>query len=161
MAAKASCLLQIPETVSQLETFDVPVVDRAIIEHLFSLRRRRAIELLHHFGGYQAGRTFLIDRRLLIAQLKRVAEGEDFQAENRRKERLVDSVGQLRRNLRAARVTIPVQQEAQLSEGASLSEGVVLEPGHLHVSFQGTENLLAKLYQVSQAAAKDFDRISG
>jgi hypothetical protein len=31
MRAKALWLLQIPEIVSQLETFDVPVVDRAII----------------------------------------------------------------------------------------------------------------------------------
>ena len=58
MPAKAQWLLQIPEIVSLLETFEVPVVDRAIIERLFGLRRRRAIELLHRFGGYQAGRTF-------------------------------------------------------------------------------------------------------
>jgi hypothetical protein len=31
MPAKASWLLNISEIVSQLETFDVPVVDRAII----------------------------------------------------------------------------------------------------------------------------------
>jgi hypothetical protein len=58
MPAKALWLLQIPEIVALLETFDVPVVDRAVIERLFGLRRRRAIELLHRFGGYQAGRTF-------------------------------------------------------------------------------------------------------
>jgi len=63
MPAKALWLLQIPEIVSLLETFDVPVVDRAIIERLFGLRRRQAIELLHRFGGYQAGRTFLVDRQ--------------------------------------------------------------------------------------------------
>ena len=66
MPAKAQWLLQIPEIVSLLETFDVPVVDRGTIERLFGLRRRRAIELMHRFGGYQAGRTFLIDRHLLI-----------------------------------------------------------------------------------------------
>ena len=51
MPAKAMWLLQIPEILSQLETFDVPVVDRAIVERLFGLRRRRAIELMHRFGG--------------------------------------------------------------------------------------------------------------
>ena len=94
MPAKALWLLQIPEIVSLLETFDVPGVDRALIERLFGLRRRRAIELLHRFGGYQAGRTFLIDRRLLIEHLRRLAEGEEFQTESRRKERLGDAVGQ-------------------------------------------------------------------
>ena len=34
MPAKALWLLQIPEIVALLETFDVPVVDRAIIERL-------------------------------------------------------------------------------------------------------------------------------
>jgi len=159
MPAKALWLLQIPEIVSQLETFDVPVVDRSIIEHLFGLRRRRAIELLHRFGGYQAGRTFLIDRRLLIGHLRRLAEGEEFQAESRRKERLGDAVGQLRRYRIASRVKIPVQAD-MLGQGVTgLSDGVVLEPGHLHISFRGTEeDLLSKLYALSQAAAKDFDR---
>jgi hypothetical protein len=57
MPSKALWLLQIPEIVALLETFDVPVVDRAIIERRFGLRCRRAIKLLHRFGGYQAGRT--------------------------------------------------------------------------------------------------------
>ena len=96
MPAKALWLLHVPEIIAMLETFDVPVVDRAIIERLFGLRRRRAIELLHRFGGYQAGRTFLIDRRLLIEHLRRLADGEELQRESRRRERLVQTVEQLR-----------------------------------------------------------------
>ncbi len=158
MPAKASWLLHIPEIVSQLEAFDVPVLDRSLVEHLFGLRRRRAIELLHRFGGYQAGRTFLIDRRLLLEHLKRLVEGEEFQSECRRKERLVDTVGQLRRNLVAAHVKIPVHKDAPALDGVVLADGIALDPGHLHIAFQGTEDLLAKLYALSQAAARDFDR---
>src|SRR5438067_13678555 len=106
MPAKAAWLLKIPEIVAQLEVFDVPVVDRAIVERLFGLRRRRAIELLHRFGGYQAGRTFLVDRRLLIEHLRRLADGEEFQREVQRKERLDHAVDQLRRSQVAARVKI-------------------------------------------------------
>ena len=109
MPAKALWLLQIPEIVALLETFDVPVVDRSIIEHLFGLRRRRAIELLHRFGGYQAGRTFLIDRRLLIEHLRRLADGEELQRESQRRERLGHTVDQLRRHQSAARVRISVE----------------------------------------------------
>ena len=58
MPAKALWLLHIPDIIAMLESFDVPVVDRAVIEHLFGLRRRRAIQLPHRFGGYQAGRTY-------------------------------------------------------------------------------------------------------
>ena len=51
MPAKPLWLLHVPEIVSQLESFNVPVLDRAMIERLFGLGRRRAIELLHRFGG--------------------------------------------------------------------------------------------------------------
>src|SRR4051794_36853776 len=88
MPARAVWLLKIPDIVALLESFVVPVVDRAIVERLFGLRRRRAIELLHRFGGYQAGRTFLIDRKILIEQLEHLTEGAEFQMESRRKERL-------------------------------------------------------------------------
>jgi hypothetical protein len=141
-----------------LETFDVPVVDRAVIEHLFGLRRRRAIDLLHRFGGYQAGRTFLVDRRVLIEHLRRLAEGEDFEMENRRKERLGHAVDRLRRDQAAARVRIPVEPDVRNRNIAGLSAGVILEAGHLHIEFSGTEDLLSKLYELSQAAGNDFDR---
>jgi hypothetical protein len=158
MPAKALWLLHIPEIVSQLETFDVPVVDRAIIERLFGLRRRQAIELLHRFGGYQTGRTFLVDRRLLIECLRRLADGEEFRRESRRKERLEHAVDRLRRDQTAARVKIPVPPDVFRRKLADLSPGVALEAGHLHIAFSGTEDLLSKLFELSQAAGNDFDR---
>jgi hypothetical protein len=158
MPAKAPWLLKIPEIIAMLEAFDVPVVDRSVIERLFGLRRRRAIELLHRFGGYQAGRTFLVDRRRLLDQLRRLMEGEDFQVESRRKERLGQAVDELRRYQAAARVKIPVQPVVLNRKVADLAAGVALEPGHLHIEFSGTEDLLSKLYELSRAAANDFDR---
>ena len=158
MPAKALWLLHIPEIVAMLEAFDVPVVDRSMIESLFGLRRRRAIELLHRFGGYQAGRTFLIERRVLIDHLRRLAEGEEFQMEHRRKERLNHAVDQLRRHQTAARVKIPAPPNGFSRKMAELSAGVSLEPGHLHIAFAGTEDLLGKLYELSQAASHDFEK---
>src|ERR1039458_10567255 len=108
MPAKPAWLLKIPEIVTMLEAFDVPVVDRAIIERLFGLRRRQAIELLHRFGGFESGRTFLVDRHVLIENLRRLAAGEEFERESRRKERLDGAIDQLRRHQAAARVSIPV-----------------------------------------------------
>jgi len=158
MPAKAPWLLLIPAIIEQLEAFDVPVVDRAVIERLFGLRRRRAIELLHRFGGYQAGRTFLVERRALIEGLRCLAEGEEFCRESRRKERLGQAVDQLRRHQAAARVKIPAQPDVRRRKLAGLSAGVALEPGHLHIAFSGAEDLLSKLYELSQAATNDFDR---
>jgi hypothetical protein len=156
--AKPRWLLQIPEIVTILEALEVPVVDRSVIERLFGLRRRRAIELLRFFGGYQAGRTFLVDRRRLIDQLRRLAEGGDFQAEGRRQERLDGKLDQLRRDQAAARVKIPVSPDVCSRRMTELSAEVALEPGHLHIEFSSTEDLLAKLYELAQAASNDFDR---
>jgi hypothetical protein len=116
------------------------------------------IELLHRFGGFQTGRTFLIDRRLLIEHLRRLADGEEFQRESRRKERLSHTVDQLRRQQTAARVKISVEPDVFNRKLADLSPGVALEAGHLHIAFSGTEDLLSKLFALSQAASNDFDR---
>jgi hypothetical protein len=158
MPANPLWLLQIPEIVSLLETFDVPVVDRSIVERLFGLRRRQAIELLHRFGGYQAGRTFLVDRHLLIEHLRNLADGEEFQRESLRKERLDQVVDRLRRHRRAVCVKVAVQPDVLSRKLTDLSPGVALEVGHLHIAFSGAEDLLGKLFELSQAASNDFDR---
>lgn len=108
MPAKTVWFLKIREIVEQLEAFDVPVLDRALIEQVFGLRRRQAIELFHRVGGYQADRTFLMDRSRLIEYLRRLAEGDDFLRESRRQERLSKTLDELRRNRAAARVKLPV-----------------------------------------------------
>jgi len=158
MPAKAPWLLHVPEIIAMLEAFDVPVVDRSMIERVFGLRRRRAIELLHCFGGYQAGRTFLIGRHVLIDHLRRLAEGEEFHLEKRRKERLAHTIDQLRRHHAAARVKIPVPPDVRNRKLAELSAGVALEAGHLHIEFSGAEDLLTKLFELSQVASNDFER---
>jgi len=71
MPARAEWLLNIPKILKQLAVLDVPVVDRATCEKLFG-RRRRAIGLIRHFGGYQTGRTLLVDCVALIARLEEV-----------------------------------------------------------------------------------------
>jgi hypothetical protein len=64
----------------------------------------------------------------------------------------------LRRHQTAARVKISVQPDVFSRKLAELSAGVALGPGHLHIEFSGTEDLLSKLYELSQAASNDFDR---
>ena len=81
MPAKAEWVLRLPEIRAELERIEAPVVDRSVIEGLFGLKRRRAIELMHQFGGYQAGRTFLVDRLWLLTRLS-AFEGEgDYHVE--------------------------------------------------------------------------------
>ena|SRR5579883_654339 len=155
MPSKKTWLLRLPAIRQQLSEMKVPVVDRTVFERLFGVRRRRAIQLLHYFNGYQSARTFLIDRLSLLEQLAPLEASADFAIEQRRRERLAESLERLRRARAGARVVIPVRPVKPV--GFELPAGVQLETGKLCVSFDGAQDLLAKLYAVAQAAAADFE----
>ena len=161
MSAKAEWLLRLPEIRAELEHLDVPVVDRAGIERLFGLRRRRAIELMHQFGGYQAARTFLVDRARLLEALQSLESREDYSVEKRRRERLGDVVEASREHLISMRVRIPVRATAARASLDRLAPGVLLLPGVLSIEFQRPIELLEKLYWLSQAIAHDFEKFEG
>ena len=157
MPAKAQWLLRVPEILTELSVLDVPVVDRAVCERLFRLRRRRAIDLIRGFGGYQAGRTFLIDRPRLIAQLEQIRDSPDYRMEWQRKGRLAERLEAIRRLQSGARVAIAVEPEALRQRLPDLPQGVGLTPGALHIQFQSPEELLSKLFALAQAIANDYE----
>jgi len=154
MPMKKTWLLRLTEIREQLTAMDVPVIDRAIFERLFGVRRRRAIQLLHHFGGFQAGRTFLVDRLALLRQLEPLEESAEFALEQQRRQRLIDFLERLRRSRAGAAVIIPV---APAHNGTLLPDGVQLDCGTLRVEFAEVRDLLSKLYAIAQAAAADFE----
>ena len=161
MSAKAEWLLRLPEIRAELEHLAVPIVDRAGIERIFGLRRRRAIELMHQFGGYQAGRTFLLDRARLLEALQSLESREDYSVEKRRRERLGDVVEASREHLMSMRVRIPVRAAAARASLDRLAPGVVLLPGILTIEFRHPIELLEKLYGLAQAIANDFEKFEG
>ena len=161
MPAKPDWLLRLPQIRAELEHLTVPIVDRAGIEHLFGLKRRRAIELMHEFGGYQTGRTFLLDRARLVEALQALESREDYGAEKRRRERLGDVVEASREHLLSIRVRIPVRATAARASLDRLAPGVLLLPGILTIEFRHPIELLEKLYGLAQAIAHDFDKFEG
>jgi hypothetical protein len=158
MPAKPEWLLRLPEICAELEHLEVPVVDRAGIERIFGLRRRRAIELMHQFGGYQTGLSFLLDRVRLLEALHSLESGEDYTAEKRRRERLGDVVEASREHLISTRVRIPVRAAAARASLDRLAPGVLLMPGMLSIEFRHPIELLEKLYELAQAISHDFDK---
>ena|ERR1019366_1580815 len=161
MSAKAEWLLRLPEIRAELEHLDVPIVDRAGIERLFGLKRRRAIELMHEFGGYQTGRTFLLDRARLLEALQSLESRDDYAVEKRRRERLRDVVEASREHLVLTRVQIPVRAAATRPSLDRLAPGVLLLPGVLSIEFWQPIELLEKLYWLAQAIGHDFERFEG
>jgi hypothetical protein len=161
MPAKPEWLLRLPDIRAELEHLNVPVVDRSGVERIFGLRRRRAIELMHEFGGYQAGRTFLLDRARLLEALQSLESREDYIAEKRRRQRLRDVVEASREHLILTRVRIPVRAAAVRPSLDRLAPGVLLLPGVLSIEFRHPIELLEKLYWLAQAIGHDFEKFEG
>jgi hypothetical protein len=153
MPAKPRWWLQIPEILQALETLQTPWLDRETLEQIFGLRRRRAIELLHAFGGFQVGRTFLADRQAMIEQLRAIQSGEDFQWEHKRRRRISEVLSEARQYTQATRIAIPVIAGAP---SPALPPGVHFQDGRMTIEYRDVMDLLAKFYALSQAAARDF-----
>lgn len=149
--------LRLPEIRAELEQLTVPVVDRSIFETVFRVRRRRAIQLLHRFGGFQSGRTFLIDRKALLGELARLEGTEEARLERRRKLRLAAELEKLREHARASTVAVRVSPAVYGTRLDALPEGVRLAPGQLTVAFSNPQELLERLFALAQALANDLD----
>jgi len=133
------------------------VIDRAVIQSVFGLRRRQAVELMHRFGGYQAGHAFLIERTRLISELDKIATSGEFHQEEVRHEKLTAALAKFQRARRAREIRIDVPSEVFDTRMSMLPNAVHLEPGKLEVEFSDCEDLLGKLFTLAQVAINDFD----
>jgi len=153
MPAQPAWLLRLPAIRAALSALAVPVLDRAMIEEVFVVRRRRAIELLHHFGGYQAGKTFLVDRASLLRQLEALEAGGEFRQEQARRRRLSEDLDRAKASLRAKAVPIPAPENI-----GDLPNGAQLRPGELRIAFRDSEDLLRQLLELAMAIQDDYQR---
>ncbi len=157
MPAQPSWYLRVPEIVAQLHAPTAPpFLDRPAIESLFRLRRRQAIRLMGVCGGYQVGKTYLVDRASLLRFLEALTRsGVVGEAVDRRR-RICEALDESA-NLVAARHTrIPVdavrrQQAADLPAGIDL-----VGPGRIEIRYEGATDLLARIADLAAAAANDF-----
>jgi hypothetical protein len=156
LPAKPSWLLHIPEIRSLLADVSLPVVDRAVIQQVFGLGRRQAIELMRRFGGYQAGRTFLIARNDLIGKLDAMVGGEEYEREAARREKLTTAIENVRRTRQTEAVRIPVSSAVFSCRMENLDPDVHLRAGKLEIDFNDPVDLLGKLFALTQAVANDY-----
>jgi len=158
MPRKAEWWQHIPSALEQLHSITLPVIDLAALESLLHVHRRDAIRLMHRFGGYLAGRTFLIDRVHLIAQLETWVTSEDYGRERRRWVKLSEALARSRHELQARAVVIPAPEEIWRRHLQDLPRGIQIHPGKLEITFQGTVELLQSLLELSQAISNDFEK---
>lgn len=113
---------------------------------------------MHRFGGFQAGRTFLIDRLQLIEQLEGIDRGEEVTIERGRRARLAEELERTRRLAPGRKVRIAAAPDVRDRVLKDLPAGIHLQPGELRIEFFGTEDLLRHLFELSQAIVNDYAR---
>lgn len=139
---------RLPEILAWLESSEAPpFLHRGLIEGVFRLRRRQALRLMEKAGGYQAGRTYLIDRLQLAQSLRERDTGAVEQAAQR-KARLEDKIDESRRQVEAKRLRVRI--DPNLANPGAHSEALPpgIEPvgcGRLEIRFFGAEDLLSKV----------------
>ncbi|BDC48163.1 hypothetical protein F183_A04790 [Bryobacterales bacterium F-183] len=141
--------------MEELRGFPAPVIDRATVERMFQVRRRRANQILARMGGYQVGRTGLVERHIFVANLEAIAAGEEFHYEQRRRVRVHEKLAEARRIARAKQVKI--QPAAPVPAGPKLPSGVSIAPGEIRIAFDTPETLLTRLFELSQTIANDYE----
>ena len=152
MPRKSEWILRIPDALTELNQFPAPVVDRAALERLLGVQRRMAIRLMHRFGGFQAGRTFLVDRVKLIKELSSIGESTEYHAEQKRWLRFAAVLDEARKVHRTRQVAIP--QPAPGQKG-----NLTLEPGRLEIRFKTTVELLQALLELAEGIGSDFEGV--
>jgi hypothetical protein len=128
------------------------------VEKTFHVGRRRAIALLGEFGGFQAGKTFLVDREKLVAQLEAIREGEEFRGEHLRRVRFTEELDRVRKLAPGKKIQIAAAPDVRDRRLDDLPTGIHLRPGELRIEFFGTEDLLRHLFELSQAILNDYQR---
>jgi hypothetical protein len=136
----------IPTVLLQLGAMTSEVVDRGALEKLFHIERRTAIRLMHRFGGYQLGKTFVLDRQKLIAALGEfgsAAKGARTPSQIRREHGA------------AAEFTFPDVRTPERRRAADLPAAIRLEAGFFSVENAGLEDLCAQLWVFLETCKDD------
>src|SRR3954464_14693062 len=101
----------------------------------------------------------LSDHRGLIAWLEGLQQGEEFQWEQQRRQRVAAVYQQAKREHPARQVEIAVPRASQTQTFASLPSGIQLRPGELRIQFTNFEELLRHLVELGQALQNDLEQI--
>ncbi len=143
--------------LEQLRGMTISHLDRQAVEKLFLVRERRARQLMAGLPGLQVGNAFAVERVALVKRMEDTGAGDRYQWERNRRTRVVEELDRSRRQLTARCVVISATPDMREREVSGLGEGIELAPGELRVRFEGAADLAAKLFELSQAMANDWE----
>ena len=156
MPAQPAWFHRLPSILEELRSLESDYLDRHAIEKLFSVRQRRARQLMAGLPALQVGNALAVSRLALITRLETSASGQPFQWELTRRRRLAEALETLRQHAAARRVQLPVAPGAHERTVRTLGPGIFIQPGQLRIEFHSAEDLAAKLFELSQAMSNDW-----
>lgn len=165
MPAKPAWYRKIEDVIQDLEALPRPFVDRATVEFLLGVGRRRAQQIMAPCVSERIGANALADRDALIAHLGRLARSQDRYYEIRRRQHFAEALARLRQQrIDHPSLLVEAPVEVVNQEFENLPDGVKLERGRITVDFEEPRQALEKLLALSMAISNDFlhfERITG
>ncbi len=149
---------RVPEILEQLRSPGAPpFLDRPAIEQLFHLSRRQAIRLLGSSRGYQVGKTFLVERAVLIDFLDSHEKSGAAPEARARRRRVETALNEVANHAAAQRVQVHTAPDVMRRRPADLPSAIeLIAPGRLQISYTGAEDLLSQIVELAAAATNDF-----
>ncbi len=159
MPAKPAWYRNLSNIIRGLQAHPYPYVDRATIEFLLGVGRRRAQQIIAPCVTDRVGTNGLADRDALVHRLQLLAAGDDTFYEIRRRRKVAALITALRQErLRKPQLLVEAQDAVLQQEFDNLPPGVRLEPGHITVEFEQPQQALEKLLALAMAISNDFER---
>ncbi len=159
MPAKPAWYDKLDSIIEQLRSSPRAFIDRAAVEFLLGVGRRRAQQILAPCITDRVGANGVASPDVLISHLRRLAEGEERYYEVRRRRRVAVTLDRLRRDrLDNPRVLVEAPARIVRQEFENLPPGVRLEPGRITVEFGEPREALEKLLALAMAIGNDFHR---
>lgn len=151
---------RIDEVSALLRSLPDRWVDRATLETVLGIGRRRAQQILGPCIDRRIGGAGVADREAVIEHLGRLVTGEASHYEQRRRQRFATQLEALSRERRVL-VEAPVAVVRQ--DIAGLPPGVSIAPGRITVEFGTSRQALEKLLALAMAIGNDpllFERLA-
>jgi hypothetical protein len=150
---------RLEEVIQQLEALPHPFVDRATLEFVLGIGRRRAQQILQPLVRRTIGKNGLAAKEDVIAHLRHLAAGDTAYFEKQRRERLHSILDELHRRAKEQpRVLVEAPTVVVNQELESLPPGVHLSPGRIQIDgFRTSDEAKQKLLALILAMGNDPD----
>jgi hypothetical protein len=157
--AKPVWYRNLPHILQDLRRHPLPYVDRATVEFLLGVSRRRAQQIIAPCVTWRVGTNGVADRDALITRLERIAEGDEGSCEIERRRKVARLIEGLRRErIEQPQLLVEAPTAVVNQEFESLPAGVRLDRGRITVEFNEPLEGLEKLLALAMAISNDFDR---